>query len=291
MTGLSYNGITLDIDELGAQLLRVYDSKTGTDYLWRGDPDIWTGHAYVLWPFVGRLQDGKYTTGGKAYEMRIHGLARYSVFTVSEKTESSITFTLSSSEETKKAYPFDFIFSVRYTIEGNVLREDVIVENTGDKELPYGYGGHPGFNVPLEEGLSFTDYYVEFPDGGEIRRELFSPSRLMNGESAETDTVNAKRMALHHDLFDNDAVVLSGTGYKAVIKSDKGTRSVEVSYPGALWCGIWHAIGKEAPYVCIEPWWTLPGPDGEILDFDTASGLFHLAPGEKSTHSIIIKLI
>lgn len=291
MTELTYNGITLNIDELGAQLLRVYDSKTGTDYLWRGDPAIWTGHAYILWPFVGRLQDGKYLTGGKEYEMKIHGLARYSVFTVSDRTESSVTFTLESSEETKKRYPFDFVFSVKYSIDGNTLTEDAYVQNTGAVSLPYGFGGHPGFNVPLEEGLSFTDYYVEFPDAGEIRRDLFAPSCLMSGLSEETDTVSGKRMALRHDLFDNDAVVLRGTGYKAVIKSGKGTRAVEVEYPGATWCGVWHAVKKEAPYICIEPWWTLPGPDGEILDFDTAEGLYHLAPGETGHHSIVIKML
>ena len=26
----------------------------------------------------------------------------------------------------------------------------------------FGLGGHPGFNVPLEAGLSFEDYCLEF---------------------------------------------------------------------------------------------------------------------------------
>lgn len=291
MTELTFNGITLEINELGAQLTRVYDSKTGTEYLWLGDPAYWTGHAYILWPFVGRQQDGKYTYKGKTYEMKMHGLARYSTFAVTDRTESSVTFTLCSDEETKKVYPFSFVFSVRYSIEGNTVTETVLVENKDSVDLPYGFGGHPGFNVPLEKGPVFTDYYVEFPDAGDMKRLLFSPRFLMSGEEEETDTLSGNRMPLHHDLFDNDAVVLSNTGFRAVIKSDKGERAVEVDYPGCPWCGIWHAVKKDAPYVCIEPWWTLPGPDGVVLDFETAEGLFHLAPGKSAEHSLIIKLL
>lgn len=288
---LTYGGITIEVSERGAELSRVYDSATGTEYLWLGDPAFWGGHDTVLWPFVGRLQDGKYTYNGETYSLKMHGFASSSDFELVERTESSLSFQITSNEETLKSYPFEFVFTVRYSIEGNSVIEELIVENTGDGPLVYGIGGHPGFNVPLEEGLEFTDYCIEFPDSGEIKRCLFAGTPLMSGIEEETDTVTDGRMDLRHDLFLDDAVVLSGTGGRAVLRSAKGERAVEVSYPGARWVGVWQMPKPDAPFVCIEPWWTLPGPSGEILDFGTAEDLCRVPEGGTASHRIMLTLL
>ena len=48
--------------------------------------------------------------------------------------------------------------------------------------------------------------------------------------------------------------------------SEKGTRSVRVSYPQMNFLGIWHMPFTDAPYVCIEPWSALPSRKGRIED-------------------------
>ena len=55
--------------------------------------------------------------------------------------------------------------------------------------------------------------------------------------------------------------------------------SVTVEVPDAMkYLGIWHAPKKEAPYVCIEPWTSLPAYDGKVDDLATKRDMFELSP-------------
>ena len=47
----------------------------------------------------------------------------------------------------------------------------------------FGIGGHPEFNIPMEEGLSFEDYELEFSRACEPQRILFHRSVLWRGRS------------------------------------------------------------------------------------------------------------
>ena len=58
--------------------------------------------------------------------------------------------------------------------------------------------------------------------------------------------------------------------------SEKGTRSVRVSYPQMNFLGIWHMPFTDAPYVCIEPWSALPSRKGRIEDLSEQPNLVHL---------------
>ena len=279
-----------EVNTLGAQLTRIYSKDTDTEYLWNGDETYWKKHAPVLFPFVGRLYDGKYTYRGNVYEMTIHGFCQQAEFAVASSTGDAITLRIESNEERKAMYPFDFVFSVTYRLTDQGLDEVAVVENTGKSEMLYGFGGHPGFNVPLDKGLQFEDYSVTFPDAGKVERRIFTDNHLDAGYYSDTDTVKDGKMALHHDLFDDDAVVLRGTGERAVLSSEKGKRSVEVTYKGAPFCGIWHSIGVKAPFVCIEPWWILPGRDETMVDISEREDFIHLEAGKTNTHIIEMKL-
>ena len=275
-----------EVNTLGAQLKRLYSKDTDTEYLWNGDETYWKKHAPVLFPFVGRLFDGKYSYKGKVYEMTLHGFCQQAEFTVIANTGDSVTLGIVPDDERRAMYPFDFAFSVTYRLTDEGLDEIADVKNSGDSEMLYGFGGHPGFNVPLEKGLAFEDYEVDFPEGKNIDRRRFTDNHLDAGGYEQTDTVENGVMKLRHDLFDDDAVVLRGTGNRAILRSPKGKRSVEVVYDGAHWCGIWHCIKRDAPFVCIEPWWVLPGRDGVLIDISEREDFMHLAPGEERKHTI-----
>ena len=45
-------------------------------------------------------------------------------------------------------------------VEGLQVRYEV--HNPSQKELLFSIGGHPAFNVPLEDNLTFEDYYLAF---------------------------------------------------------------------------------------------------------------------------------
>ena len=46
-----------------------------------------------------------------------------------------------------------------------------------------------------------------------------------------------------------------------------------VSYPDMRYLGIWHKPKSDAPYVCIEPWTSLPSVDGEVDDLETKADM------------------
>ncbi len=279
-----------EVNTLGAQLTRIYSKDTDTEYLWNGDETYWKKHAPVLFPFVGRLHEGKYSYKGNVYEMTLHGFCQQAEFSVLSNDGSSITLGIESNDERRAMYPFDFAFSVTYSLNDDGLVETAHVKNTGSSEMLYGFGGHPGFNAPLEKGLAFEDYEVDFPEQQGIERRVFTDNHMDAGSYESTDTVKDGVMPMHHDLFDDDAVVLHRTGERAILRSSKGKRYVEVVYKGAPWCGIWHPIKRDAPFVCIEPWWTLPGRDGMMVDISEREDFIHLAPGAENTHTIEMKL-
>lgn len=266
------------IDSLGAELVSL--QLDGHEYLWQGDPAFWRGHAPVLFPFVGRLQGGTYTLHGTEYALRIHGLAKYYDFTPEKEEKDALTLSLSANEETRAQYPFSFRFLVTYRLKERRLAITFRVENEGAEMMYFGLGGHPGFRAPMEEGEDFTDCYLEFSEASHPDRVLFSDGVLTLGKTKPYPLEEGKILRLHHDLFDHDAVVLTDMPWTVSLKSTKSSRSVTVSYPGMPYVGFWHAVKKPAPYVCIEPWVSLPGRDGITEDFAAMSGLQRLAPGK-----------
>ena len=63
------------------------------------------------------------------------------------------------------------------------------------------------------------------------------------------------------------------------ITFSRGTRRVTVSYPDMDYIGFWHATLTEAPYVCIEPWSSLPSRQDIVEDLSTQPGLKSLKAG------------
>ena len=137
--------LTVTLDACGAVLHSIV--KDGAEYLWQGNAKYWARRDANLFPYVGRLTDGKYLLDGKTYPMTIHGFCIGTDFAVTEQTESSIRFTLRSNEKTLSMYPFHFTFHVCYTLRGNQIRKTCLVENRDSREMYFGIGGHPGFTA------------------------------------------------------------------------------------------------------------------------------------------------
>ena len=194
-----------EVSTLGAQLTRIYRKDNDTEYLWNGDETYWKKHAPVLFPFVGRLHEGTYEYDGKVYGITLHGFCQQAEFAVVSNAGDSVTLSIGPDDERRAMYPFDFTFSVTYRLTDKGVDEIAEVTNNGSSEMLYGFGGHPGFNVPLDKGLSFEDYEVVFPEAGQIMRRRFTDNHLDAGVYDETDTVKDGVMSLHHDLFDDDA--------------------------------------------------------------------------------------
>ena len=189
---------------------------------------------------------------------------------------------LDADERTLACYPFMFTLRIIYELKEDTLRITYEVENDGAEEMYFGIGGHPGFQAPLEDGLSFEDYFLEFEpekDGGEVETPVrvgFSAACFLNGEDQPYPLQEGRRIPLHHDMFDDDAIVLTGTSGRVVLRSEKGSRGVRVRFPQMPYIGFWHAVKKPAPYVCIEPWSSLPSRQDVVEELSEQPGLVHL---------------
>ncbi len=266
------------ICDRGAELKSI-QMPDGTEYLWQPDPEIWTGQAPNIFPYVARLTDETFTLDGTKYRMKIHGLVRYQTLAVEKKEEDCITFRLDANEETKAQYPYEFTYRITYVLEGSLLKITSTVENRDTRRMFFGIGGHPGFNVPMEEGLTFEDYYLEFSSPAKPYRVGFTDNCFLTGKDELYPLEDGRRIHLRHELFDHDAIVLKHADRTVTIKSDKGSRSVKVSYPDFQYVGFWHKPYKTAPYVCVEPWSSLPSRDGIVEDFAQQADLMHVDAG------------
>ena len=75
------------------------------------------------------------------------------------------------------------------------------------------------------------------------------------------------------------------------LKSKTGSHGVKVTYPQMPYLGLWHKPLTEAPYVCIEPWSSLPSRKGIIEDLATKPGLIHLDSSLEYENQYVIEII
>jgi len=271
--------IRVSIDTFGAQMQSI-TAADGTEYLWYGDKTFWGSRATNLFPYVGRLTDGRCTYRGESYAMTQHGFAKRMEFIVTEQQEDRIVFCLSENEETKEIYPFNFKFYLIYELEGSTVHITYRTENTNDTTMYFGLGGHPGFRLPLEDGKSFTDYRLTFAQPCHPSRAELSEKYLMSGTETPYPLENDTTITLRHDLFDRDAIILHHMDKTVTLSAGEGSKGVTVHMPRMNYLGIWHTPETEAPFVCLEPWVSLPSRDGVVEDLTQQGDLVALDAGE-----------
>ena len=271
--------MTVTIDGL-AQLQSI-TAAGGTEYLWSGDPAYWSSRAPILFPYVGRLTDDTYTCDGRAYQMTRHGFARRTEFSVLTQGKDHITLYMEDSEESRKLYPFAFRFDVSYVLEGNTLVIVYAVESRDGRTMFFGLGGHPGFRVPLEEGRAFTDYRLTFAQPCQPWQVLMSENYMISGREAPYPLENGVDLPLRHDLFDRDAIILKHFARSVTLSAGEGTRGLTLSCPRMRYLGIWHQPKTDAPYVCLEPWVSLPSREGVVEDLSQQFDLVSLEPRQR----------
>ncbi len=270
--------LSLTVDSLGAQMLHL-QSADHTEYLWQGDPQYWGDRAPNLFPFIGRLTNNSYKYLGKVYPMGIHGFAAGKEFSPVTHTQTAVTLELRSDPQIAESYPFAFVLQITYALQADTVAITFHVENQGANTMPFGIGGHPGFRVPLQDGECFEDYYLEFGTPCQPDRVGFTPAVYLNGHDEAYPLREDKFLDLRHDLFDEDAIILKNMAREVTLRSKKSGRGVQVSYADLPYLGIWHWPKTHAPYVCIEPWSSLPSRQDVVEEFTCKSDLLQLAPG------------
>ena len=267
------------VDELGAQLMSI-QAADGTEYLWQGDPKYWADRSPNIFPSVGRLTDGKYQLDGQWYELGCHGFAWLTPFEVVKKEPQYLELCLTDNEQTLAVYPRKFAFTIIYSLQGNTLDVLFRVENRDTREMPFGIGGHPGFQVPLAKGKCFEDYRLRFSEPCKPEMFLVTPSYCFSDELVPFPLEDDQILNLKHSLFDDDAIVLRNAARQVTLETEGDSHSVTVTYPDMRYIGFWHAPHTDAPYVCIEPWCSLASFQDVPAIFEEREDLLRLASGK-----------
>ncbi|MBQ2613881.1 MAG: aldose 1-epimerase family protein [Clostridia bacterium] len=284
--------VTASIDTKGAQLISL--QKDGKEYVWQRDPEFWEDCAPVLFPVVGRCRNGKILIKGEEYPMDAHGFVQNMELEVYREEADCITFALRQNEETKKSYPWDFFFTITFRLDGNQLITEFKVENTDKETIWFGIGGHPGFNVPMNEGEKFEDYQLEF----ETEEILYSNRVLMEDVAILPDgkdliLESGRVLPLKRALFNNDALIFEDIHSKWVKLVHKDTKAgLHFAYEDFPILAIWtRGEPVEAPYVCLEPWFGMGFRTNEGDDIEKKYGIQNLEAGKVFTASFTTEII
>ena len=276
---ISNDDLCVRVSTRGAELQSIRHAD-GTEYLWQGDPAYWQDRAPVLFPYVARLTEDSYRFREKTYHMGIHGFAAGMEFTPVEQSLERVTLELRANEQTLAQYPFAFRFRICYALEKRTLSVTYRVENLGEGEMYFGLGGHPGFRVPLEAWERFSDYRLEFACRCRPDRVGFTEQLFLSGQDTPVPLADGKYLPLNHRLFDEDAIILRNMCHDVCLRSRNTGRGVRVRFPELPYLGLWHWPKTDAPYLCIEPWSSLPSRQGVVEELSCKSDLLRLAPGK-----------
>lgn len=291
ITTIKSGNVTAKVDSIGGQW-RSFE-KDGKEYIWQGNPEFWASSAPILFPVVGRLRNKVMTVGGKEYPMNIHGFARDMSMEILEKSENSVTFRLTDNAETKAAYPWSFDFRVTYTLEGDRLTCSFRVENRDDREMLFGLGGHPGFNVPMAAGEKFEDYLLEFEKEEILASNHVNEDEAISASKKDIILESGRVLPLERSLFNNDALIFEDICSKWVnlVHRDTG-KGIHFVYEDFPIFAVWtRGEPQNAPYVCLEPWFGMGFRDDEGTALEEKYGIQHLAPGAVFTAEFSAEII
>lgn len=117
----------------------------------------------ILFPYPGRIADASFSFQGETYSLppakppnAIHGFAHEADWEVVEhaadENQARIKGRFQISKQTPRylpCWPADAVLEVEYALSGRTLGMTIAVENPTDRPLPFGFGIHPYFHLPL----------------------------------------------------------------------------------------------------------------------------------------------
>ena len=162
----------------------VTDSGTSVEVLSAADGFEAGGHPAsrsgipLLFPFPNRIAEGRYSWNGKDYQLlpeqvpfdktgnAIHGFCIDRAWRIVSQSKSSVTGVFRTSVDAPERlplWPADAEIKVTYELRGSCLRSIIEIHNPSDQPLPWGFGTHAYFRLPLSPGSSADQCTVYAP--------------------------------------------------------------------------------------------------------------------------------
>ena len=197
----------------------------------------------LCWPWFGaHPRDARLPRHGffRLFEWKVTGTAR-------DSRGSSMTLSLSASDESKKFWPYDFEALCRITL-GRTLKVDVSVVNSGRNSFSLTCAFHPyfrfgdvrGVEIPVLAGMACDDFLA--PGGFSERKVDAEPFAV----SKEIDRAYA---------HDGAAVMEDRAGKRRIIVSGSSMESFVVWNPWEKKCAAIADLEKDdfLEFLCLEP--------------------------------------
>lgn len=292
---ISNSSLTASIDTMGAQLMSM--RKGESEYLWQGDSNWWPRRAPILFPIVGVLKDGKAESAKGTISLARHGLARLNQFEVVEQSASSVTLQLKSTEETRKAYPYDFELKLIFSVDDDTLTQTYEVSNPANVVLPFTLGAHPAFNIPVPgiEASSLDQYHLSFTRSWTSYGPSITDDGLCDYATPQKLIVDSDTLSLSWELIDREkTITLENVPDRRITLAANAEVSSEIhdiqmDFEGFDYLGIWSAA-PGCPFVALEPWCGIADTVDTDGVFEHKPGIMCLEPGQSITKTLSIKV-
>ena len=228
-----------------------------------------SGHGIpILFPFPNRIRNASFVWEGREYVIpaetgrhdktgnAIHGFCLDRPWRVIQQGDRFAVgrFQLSvDAPERRALWPADFVIEVRYELRGSALRADIRIENPDSVPLPWGFGTHPYFRLPLDEDSQPARCLIEVPADSEWvlkdclptgeRRPVSRDKDLREGEYFDVLTLDDVLTDITSSNGVVETVIIDeAAGLQVTQRCDSAFREMVVFTPSNRSC------------VCIEPY-------------------------------------
>ena len=292
---ISSNSLTASIDTMGAQLMSL--RKGESEYLWQGDSNWWPRRAPILFPIVGVLKDSKAESAEGTISLARHGLARLNQFEVVEQSASSVTLQLKSTDETRKAYPYDFELKLIFSVAGDTLTQTYEVTNPANVVLPFTLGAHPAFNIPIPgvEAASLDQYHLLFTHSWTSYGPSITDEGLCDYTTPQRLIVDSDTLPLSWELIDREkTITLEDVPDRRItlaanVEASTEAHGIQMDFEGFDYLGIWSAA-PGCPFVALEPWCGIADTVDCDGIFEHKPGIMCLEPEQSITKTLSVKV-
>jgi galactose mutarotase-like enzyme len=195
------------------------------------------GGVPILFPICGNLPENTYSYDGQDYTLKQHGFARDLEWQIEGQlhpTGDRLQLSLSSNEQTKASYPFDFKIVFTYILTGNSLEIHQSYENLSSTALPFSTGFHPYFVVEDKNQLQFEIPAVEYETKENAEVHPFDGNFDFNQD--EIDVAFQKLSGKSTTVIDNSRKISLTLEYDDIFST----------------LVFWTLKGKD--FYCLEPW-------------------------------------
>lgn len=282
--------LTVEVKEHGAELTSI--RKGSTEYLWQADPTFWGRHSPVLFPIVGSVWEKRYRVDGKEYELGQHGFARDMDFELVSSSDTEVRYRLVSDEDTLQKYPWPFVLEIAYKLDG--CRLDVIWEvyNPGETDMYFQIGAHPAFYYPDYDPQSMERGFISFDRSEYLRCIRIKEKGCVDALTQyPLEIPRDGLLPLTKETFDAiDTIMLQDAQVsKVTLHRNDGSPWLSLDFDAPV-IGIWSPPTKNAPFICLEPWYGRCDEVGYAGDYRDKDWTNRLAPGKrfKSVYTIEI---